>query len=62
MSKNPNRVSFHINADPETKERLQTYAREKHTTVSQAIIDWIWSIKLPSEIKAEEEKQFTARM
>lgn len=27
----------------ETKSRLRAYAEQKHTTVSQAITDWIWS-------------------
>lgn len=27
----------------ETKARLKAYAEQRHTTVSQAITDWIWA-------------------
>ncbi len=27
----------------ETKNRLRAYAEQNHTTVSQAITDWIWA-------------------
>ncbi len=49
-----NRRAMSISVDPETRERLQQFANEKHSTVSQLVIDWIWSIKIPSEVKAEE--------
>ena len=57
-----NMVVVSASMDPESKSRIMQYAAEKHTTASQAIVDWIWSIKLPSELKAEEEKQLAARM
>lgn len=48
------KVVVSMTMDQETKARLLAFAEEKHTTMSQAITDWLWSIKLPSEIRAEE--------
>lgn len=41
----------------ETKERLRTYAEQNHTTVSQAITDWIWAqpIKNNGDTEVEEK-------
>ena len=47
------KVTINLSIDPETKERLQIYAKEQHTNVSQLITRWIWDKKL----KKEEEKQ-----
>ncbi len=52
--KGKNKRATSISIDPETRERLLQMADEKHSTISQIVTDWIWSIKLPSELKAEE--------
>lgn len=44
---NKKRVNISISQD--TEERLKQYAFENHTTVSQAITDWIWSVKVRGE-------------
>ena len=31
-----------LSMEPETKERLRAYADQNHTSISQAITDWIW--------------------
>ena len=36
------RVPMTISLDPETNDRLRRYARQRHSTVSQIITDWIW--------------------
>ena len=36
---------INISVSPDTELLLKTYAKEHHTTVSQAITDWIWSEK-----------------
>ena len=38
------RVSISLSED--TAERLKQYAFEHHTSVSQAITDWIWHAKV----------------
>lgn len=38
-----------ISLSPDTDERLKQYAFENHTNVSQAITDWIWSVKVKNE-------------
>ena len=38
-----------ISVTPDTHDRLKQYAFEHHTTVSQAITDWIWSAKIKNE-------------
>ena len=50
--KGPQKVALNIHILPETKERLQLYAEQHHTTVSQAITDWIW--RQPVEERNEE--------
>ena len=40
-SKNRTATLF-LSLDPETKERLRAYADQNHTSISQAITDWIW--------------------
>ncbi len=49
-----NKKPVSISIDPETHERLIKLSNEKHSTVSQIVTDWIWSIMLPSEIKDTE--------
>ena len=41
------RVNISLSED--TIERLKQYAWEHHTTVSQAITDWIWSARVKNE-------------
>lgn len=41
------RVNISVTED--TAERLKQYAWEHHTSVSQAITDWIWSAKVKNE-------------
>lgn len=36
---------INISLSEDTLERLKLYAQANHTTVSQAITDWVWSIK-----------------
>ena len=31
-----------LSLDADTCERLEKYAKENHTSVSQAVTDWIW--------------------
>lgn len=40
------KVKLNLSLEPDTKERLEDYAAEKHTTISQLITDWIWSQKV----------------
>ena len=37
---------INISVTEDTGERLKQYAKEHHTNVSQAITDWIWSVKV----------------
>ena len=37
-------MNIYISAD--TIERLRQYAADHHTTVSQAVMDWIWKQKV----------------
>lgn len=41
-----NRKRINISVLPDTEQRLKQYALEHHTTVSQAITDWIWSVDI----------------
>lgn len=38
-----------ISVSPDTAERLRQYAWEHHSSVSQAVTDWIWSAKVKNE-------------
>lgn len=40
---NPRIESMRLSMDPQTKQRLQAYAAQLHTSVSQMVTDWIWS-------------------
>ncbi len=40
---------MNITVTSDTKERLKQYAFEHHTSVSQAVTDWIWSQKVKNE-------------
>lgn len=46
-----NKTTMTLSFSQDTKERLKTYAEERHTTVSQLITQWIWSVELKSEKK-----------
>lgn len=40
------KIRVNISITEDTAERLKQYAYENHTTVSQAITDWIWGQKV----------------
>jgi hypothetical protein len=40
---------LNITVTSDTKERLKQYAFEHHTSVSQAITDWIWGQKIKND-------------
>lgn len=40
---------INISLSPDTADRLKQYAWERHTNVSQAVTDWIWSAKVKNE-------------
>lgn len=40
---------LNITVTSDTKERLKQYAFEHHTSISQAITDWIWHEKVKNE-------------
>lgn len=54
------RVNISVTTD--TAERLKQYAWEHHSTVSQAVTDWIWSAKVKNEqIRGQRSIEFTPR-
>lgn len=40
------KVKVNLSLEESTAERLKQFAWENHTTVSQAVTDWIWSAKV----------------
>lgn len=55
------KIRMNISVSTGTKERLMQYAYEHHTTVSQAITDWVWKEKvkysnLPGQMQVGEKK------
>ncbi len=50
------KIRVNISITEETAERLKQYAYEHHTTVSQAITDWIWKQKVTCENIQGQEK------
>lgn len=40
---------LNITVTSDTKERLKQYAFEHHTSISQAITDWIWGQKVKND-------------
>lgn len=40
------KVHLNLSVTPDTAERLRLYAWENHTSISQAITDWIWTAKV----------------
>ena len=57
MRTRPPKTSLNLHVRIDTKERLQQYAEENHTTVSQAVTDWIWQQKLRTETKETEMEE-----
>lgn len=56
------KCKLNLSVDNETRDRLQQYAYDHHTTVSQAITDWIWTQKVSdskplSELEEEVERR-----
>lgn len=45
-----------LSLDEETCKRLEQYAKEHHTSVSQAVTDWIWKEKV-SKNEAEKKQE-----
>lgn len=43
------KVRINISVNQDTADRLKQYAHENHTTVSGAIEQWIWSVKVKNE-------------
>lgn len=43
------KIRMNISVSEETAERLRQYAYEHHTSVSQAITDWVWGQKVKFE-------------
>ena len=43
------KIRVNISVEQDTAERLKQYAFEHHTTVSGAIEQWIWSVKVKNE-------------
>lgn len=43
------KIRMNISVSEETAERLRQYAYENHTSVSQAITDWVWKQKVKFE-------------
>lgn len=36
-----------LSLDRETDNRLRSYAKKRHTTISQAVTDWLWEMETP---------------
>lgn len=52
-----NKATMTLSFSEETKSRLRTYAEQRHTTVSQAITDWIWAQPIQeSPIPGQQEQ------
>lgn len=52
------RIRLNITIEEDTRERLQQFADENHTTISRAIENWIWS----EELKTKHSKVNGANM
>lgn len=44
-----------LSLDAETCARLEQYAKENHTNVSQAVTDWIWKQEVKEPANTEEK-------
>ena len=47
--KGVDKIKLTLSVDESTKQRLEQYAFEHHTTMSQAITDIIWRLKVKDE-------------
>lgn len=57
-----NKERVNISISPDTRERLKQYAYENHKTVSQAITDWIWSVKIKGDnIRGQQSLNLKSR-
>ncbi len=47
-----------LTMEPESRDRLREHAAQRHTSVSQLVVDWVWNTPLRDEtiIKTEAEK------
>lgn len=46
-----------LTLDPETRERLQTYAKQQRKSMSQAITDWVWTLQLtPDDVQSPQQE------
>ena len=48
------KIRMNISVSMDTKQRLQEYARENHTTVSQVITNLIWNTNLKNTYVADQ--------
>lgn len=46
---NVRRAPVTVSLDADTRRQLQLYAHHRHTSVSQAITDWVWSTAGPAQ-------------
>lgn len=47
------KVRMNISVDESTAERLKQYAKDKHSTVSQIVTDFIWKQKVSESPKGQ---------
>ncbi len=50
-------ANIRLSMDPATKTRLQKYAVQKHSSVSQLVTDWIWSVSVDEDDKTNTETE-----
>lgn len=48
------KIRMNISVSMDTKQRLQEYAKENHTTVSQVITNLIWNTNLKNTYVADQ--------
>lgn len=51
-----NKKRITISLTPKSHEKIKRYAKEKHTSVSGAIEDWIWN-QLEDKFENKDEKK-----
>ena len=54
MQKQNRTASLVLSVDPESKERLRAYASQNHKSMSQAVIDWIWTLPVKEDNNGKE--------
>ena len=52
-----NKQTINISVSRDTKERLKEFAAQNHTTISQAITDWIWKEPVHETTETEMEEK-----